>query len=207
VKAGPPGNGGAGGGPLEICGTRAPDSLGQAIEIVCLSLDFPGPVHAAAGELRKAVTARGPVQIVGPFEFGCCIPVAGFIEETPADLVADQRFGRRRAGKTQCFFVQPGRVVPLVAALIGLGKDKQRPEPVPGRSQQRHPSVRASSSRPNRERIHTRSSAVQSPSRACIASRSRTTSRRVAGSVAQISSLVPARDKWASAARMVLSSL
>lgn len=57
--------------------------------MVPLCLDLAGPVQAPARELGKAVAAGGPVQVMGPFEFGCRITVAGFIEQSPADLVAD----------------------------------------------------------------------------------------------------------------------
>lgn len=172
--------------------------------MVRLCLYLSGPVHAPAGEPGKAVAASGSVQVVGPIEFGCRITVACFFEQTPANLVADERFGSRCAGKTQGFFMQPGRLVPLVAALIGLGNNEQGPEPVPGRCQQCQsfvegfflPSENGQDPHPFQFR------AV--PSRASMASRSRTTSRSVAGSMTQISSLAPAPDNSTSA--LIVSS-
>lgn len=100
------------------------------------SVGLPGAFHRLPRHPGQLLTPGHPVQVAGPFEFGSGVPVPGLIKETPANLMADHRFPGPGPGQPERFLLQPRRLMPPVTALINLGRDQQRLEPVPGFRQQ-----------------------------------------------------------------------
>lgn len=97
----------------------------------CAPGKLPCPVQRLLGGLDELVAVSGGAEEVPrPFEFGCCIAVAGFVEEPPADLVPNYCLPGPGAGQAKCFFLEPGRFMPGVLPLISLSEYQQGPQPV-----------------------------------------------------------------------------
>ena len=78
----------------------------------------------------SSLVAGCPIEVAGPFELGCGVPVPGFVKETTANVVPYQCFALSCPGQLQCLFLNGCRFVPPVAALLDLGQYQRRVKPV-----------------------------------------------------------------------------
>ncbi len=81
--------------------------------------------HGLAVVLGKVGMPGHSVQIGCPLKFICSRTEAGFIEESPADVVTNVGLISGRPHCSQCPFVEDCCIVPAVLPLIDLGKYQQ----------------------------------------------------------------------------------
>jgi hypothetical protein len=69
-----------------------PDRARRSDRCSVFRVDLAGTFHGLQGDFGEPVAAGGPVEVRGPFEFGCRFAVSCFVEEPPADLVSYEGF-------------------------------------------------------------------------------------------------------------------
>jgi hypothetical protein len=143
-----------------------------------------GPLHCPRGLLGELLFAGDAVEVGCPLEFRSRVTVAGFVEESAANVVPHVGFFHAGGGELQGFFVQLRGFVPAVLVLKGLCEYQQQFRSVRGTIQEVEAFLQAWFSRLSSVKNRTRSIGGQPLARAfSSALRSRTTSRSVAGSV------------------------